>query len=61
MKINVLALALTALVGAYAAVDGADPFDATVAALAHYAVAGEAAGRDAQGPGSFSPLFPQAR
>jgi hydroxyethylthiazole kinase len=56
-RVTALGCALTALVGAYAAIDHADPFDATVAALAHYAVAGEAAGRDARGPGSFSPIF----
>jgi len=56
-QVTALGCALTALVGAYAAIDGGDPFEATVAALAHYAVAGEAAGRDARGPGSFSPIF----
>ncbi|MFN3671957.1 MAG: hydroxyethylthiazole kinase, partial [Bosea sp. (in: a-proteobacteria)] len=34
-----------------------EPFDATVAALAAFAVAGETAARAANGPGSFSPLF----
>ena len=56
-KVTALGCALTALVGAYVAVEGADPFDATVAALSHYAVAGEAAGQDAIGPGTFAPLF----
>jgi hydroxyethylthiazole kinase len=56
-QVTALGCALTALVGAYNAVQGADPFDATVAALAHYAVAGQAAGRGAEGPGSFGVLF----
>jgi hydroxyethylthiazole kinase len=34
-----------------------DAFDATVAALAHFAVAGAKAGEGAAGPGSFAPLF----
>lgn len=34
-----------------------DPFDATCAALAYYATAGEAAGRASAGPGSFVPAF----
>ena len=47
---------LTGLCGAYAAVAG-DPFDAAVGALAHFAVAGTRAHKDASGPGSFAVLF----
>jgi hydroxyethylthiazole kinase len=51
-----LGCALTCLCGAYAAVAG-DPFDATVGALAHFAVAGARAHERAEGPGSFAPRF----
>lgn len=51
-----LGCSLTCLCGAYAAV-AADPFDATVAALAHFAVAGTRAHEGASGPGSFAPRF----
>lgn len=56
-KVTALGCSLTCLVGAYAAIRPADPFAATVAALAHFAVAGEQAGKEAQGPGSFSVRF----
>ncbi|MFC4671852.1 hydroxyethylthiazole kinase [Seohaeicola nanhaiensis] len=51
-----LGCSLTCLCGAYAAV-AEDPFDATVAALAHFAVAGQRAHEGATGPGSFAPRF----
>lgn len=51
-----LGCSLTCLCGAYAAV-ARDPFDATVEALAHYAVAGKRAHEGAAGPGSFAPRF----
>ena len=51
-----LGCSLTGLCGAYAAVAD-DPFDATLAALAHFAVAGRRAHEGAQGPGSFAPRF----
>ncbi|SPJ22679.1 hydroxyethylthiazole kinase [Palleronia abyssalis] len=51
-----LGCSLTCLCGAYAAV-AQDAFDATVAALAHYAVAGAQAHGHANGPGSFAPHF----
>ena len=54
-KVTALGCALTALVGAYAAV--APNFEATVAACLHFAQAGEKAGIDARGPGSFSVAF----
>ncbi|WP_138466901.1 hydroxyethylthiazole kinase [Poseidonocella sp. HB161398] len=47
--------ALTALTGGYAAV--AQPFEAALAALVHFAVAGERAALRATGPGSFAPAF----
>ena len=51
-----LGCSLTCLCGAYAAVAG-DAFDATVGALAHFAVAGAQAHEGASGPGSFAPRF----
>lgn len=56
-KVTALGCSLTCLVGAYAAIRPDDPFDATIAALAHFAVAGEQAGKQAQGPGSFAVRF----
>ncbi|MCA0257724.1 MAG: hydroxyethylthiazole kinase [Proteobacteria bacterium] len=56
-QVTALGCSLSSLVAGYVGLEGADPFDATVAACAHYAVAGEAAAREAAGPGSFQPLF----
>jgi hydroxyethylthiazole kinase len=56
-QVTALGCSLTCLVGAFAAVRPDAPFDATVAALATFAVAGEEAAREAQGPGSFSWRF----
>lgn len=56
-KVTALGCSLTCLVGAYAAIRPDDPFDATIAALAHFAVAGEQAGKQSQGPGSFAVCF----
>lgn len=56
-QITALGCSLTCLVGAFLAMDPADPFASTVAALATFAAAGEAAGRQAQGPGSFAWRF----
>lgn len=56
-KVTALGCSLTCLVGAFAAIRPADPFAATVAALAMFAVAGERAGREAAGPGSFGWRF----
>lgn len=56
-KVTALGCSLTALVGAFAAVAPEEPFEATVAALASFAAAGETAGRQAQGPGSFAVAF----
>lgn len=55
-QITALGCSLTALTGAYAAVSD-DAFAATVAALAHYAHAGERAAQTAKGPGSFQVAF----
>lgn len=55
-RVTATGCALTCLVGAYAAAV-ADPLDATVGALAHFAAAGETAARGAKGPGSFVPAF----
>jgi hydroxyethylthiazole kinase len=54
-KVTALGCALTALVGGYAAV--AAPLEASVAALAHFAEAGERAAQGADGPGSFAVRF----
>jgi hydroxyethylthiazole kinase len=56
-KVTALGCSLTCLIGAYAGVEGADLFDATAAALAHFAVAGARADGGAEGPGSFSIHF----
>lgn len=56
-KVTALGCALTCLVGAFLAVDRAQPFEATVAALALYAQAGKQAGMTAHGPGSFASQF----
>ena len=56
-QVTALGCSLTCLVGAFAATAPDNPFDATVAALAVFAVAGEQAGAVAEGPGSFSWRF----
>lgn len=53
--VTALGCALTALVGAYAAI--APRFEATIAAFVHFAEAGEQAGAETSGPGSFSVAF----
>lgn len=53
-QVTALGCSLTCLVGAFAATTPDAPFDATVAALATFAVAGERAAQRAAGPGSFS-------
>lgn len=55
--VTAMGCALTGLVGAFAAVAPASPFEATIAALACFAVAGEQAAIHAEGPGSFSWRF----
>lgn len=54
-RVSATGCALTCVIGAFLAV--ADPFDATLAAFALFAVAGQQAGRDCSGPGSFAPAF----
>ena len=56
-QVTALGCSLTCLVGAFVATAPDNPFDATVAALAVFAVAGEQAGAAADGPGSFSWRF----
>ncbi len=56
-QVTALGCALTCLVGAFAALTPTDPFSGTVAALAMFAVAGEQAARNADGPGSFAWRF----
>ncbi|SDI99872.1 hydroxyethylthiazole kinase [Billgrantia gudaonensis] len=55
-RVTTLGCALSGVVAAFLA-GGDDRFEATVAALACYAVAGELAGENAGGPGSFMPAF----
>jgi hydroxyethylthiazole kinase len=56
-QVTALGCSLTCLVGAFAAMRPNAPFEATIAALATFAVAGETAGRQANGPGSFGWRF----
>lgn len=56
-KVTALGCSLTALVGAFTAVAPNEPFEATVAALATFAAAGEIAERGTGGPGSFAVQF----
>ena len=56
-RVTALGCALTCLVGAFAGANSDNPFEASVAALAMFAVAGEQASLGAHGPGSFQPLF----
>ncbi|MCX8996923.1 hydroxyethylthiazole kinase [Rhizobiaceae bacterium BDR2-2] len=58
-QVTALGCSLTCLVGAFAATTQ-DAFEATVAALAFYAVAGETAAERADGPGSFGWRFSDA-
>lgn len=53
-RVTALGCSLTCLVGAFAAVFPDAPLDATVAALALFAVVGEHAASQARGPGSFA-------
>lgn len=55
-RITALGCALTSLVAAFAATSE-DRFEAVVAALAYYGVAGETAARSAAGPGGFAVAF----
>ncbi|MBY6201424.1 hydroxyethylthiazole kinase [Maritalea mobilis] len=54
-RITVMGCSLNGVIAAFCA--GQPAFDATVAALAAYGVAGEVAGETAQGPGSFQVAF----
>ncbi|MDO6587987.1 hydroxyethylthiazole kinase [Salipiger sp. 1_MG-2023] len=54
-RITALGCSLTGIVGAFCV--GQNPFDATVAALAFYGLAGERAGMASAGPGSFQVAF----
>ncbi|MBO1012167.1 hydroxyethylthiazole kinase [Achromobacter sp. SD115] len=56
-RVTATGCALTALVGACAAVSRGDPYSAAVAALSCFAIAGRRAGELAQGPGSFAWRF----
>lgn len=55
-KVTALGCALTGVVAAFAST-AEDPFEATVAALAFYGLAGEKAAARAEGPGSFAVAF----
>ncbi|PTV97325.1 hydroxyethylthiazole kinase [Rhodobacter aestuarii] len=54
-RVTALGCSLNGVIGAFLA--GQPAFEATVAALAYYGLAGEQAGAKAQGPGSFQPAF----
>lgn len=54
-RVTALGCSLTGVVAAFAA--GQPPFEATVAALAYYGLAGERAGAASEGPGTFQPAF----
>ncbi|MEX5728338.1 hydroxyethylthiazole kinase [Rhodovulum iodosum] len=54
-RITVMGCSLNGVIAAFCV--GQPTLDATAAALAAYGVAGEAAGREAHGPGSFQPAF----
>ena len=56
-KITATGCSLTALVGAYLAVAPDQAFEATVAAVGNFAVAGEIAANTANGPASFMTAF----
>lgn len=56
-RVTALGCSLTCLVGAFVATVPEKPFEATITAMALFAVAGERAAKRAEGPGSFSPLF----
>lgn len=56
-RVTATGCALTAVVGACAAVSRNDPFSAAVAALSCFAIAGRRAGAQAEGPGSFAWRF----
>ncbi|WP_462329264.1 hydroxyethylthiazole kinase, partial [Thiohalocapsa halophila] len=58
-QVTALGCSLTGVCGAFLA-GGDDPFEATVAALAYYGLAGEHAARGADGPGSFLLCFVDA-
>ncbi|MGE8688881.1 MAG: hydroxyethylthiazole kinase [Achromobacter sp.] len=56
-RVTATGCALTATVGAFAAVSRADPYAAAVAALSCFAIAGQRAGAHCAGPGSFAWRF----
>lgn len=56
-RVTALGCSLTCLVGAFVGASPEDPFDATVAALACFAAAGQVAGKASNGPGSFEVNF----
>jgi hydroxyethylthiazole kinase len=56
-QVTATGCALTAVVGAFAAVARADAYTAAVAALSCFGIAGRRAGALAEGPGSFAWRF----
>jgi len=54
-RVTALGCSLTGIIGAF--LPTGSPFDATVAGMTYYAVAGEAAAQRAKGPGSFQTSF----
>ncbi|WP_280568499.1 hydroxyethylthiazole kinase [Chromohalobacter sp. 296-RDG] len=59
-RVTAMGCALTCVVGAFTAVASDAPFDATVAALTTFAVAGIDAAKEVSGPGSFIVNFVDA-
>lgn len=56
-QVTALGCSLTCIIGAYVATVPDKPFEATVAALALFAAAGDLAGRESRAPGSFAVRF----
>lgn len=54
-RVTALGCSLTGIVGAFTV--GQDPFEATLAALAYYGLAGERAAEGVRGPGTFQGAF----
>ncbi len=59
-RVTALGCGLTGFIGAMLGTPGADAFDATVSALAAYAIAGDMAAQQADAPGSFRVAFMDA-
>ncbi|WP_337999267.1 hydroxyethylthiazole kinase [Achromobacter arsenitoxydans] len=56
-RVTATGCALSAVVGAFAAVSKDDPYAASVAALSCFGIAGQRAAAQSEGPGSFAWRF----